>query len=693
MPTYTQDNRVIRIDTPLGADELLLQKFTGEEGVSKLFQFELVMHSENRSIQFDSIVGKKATVTIFLPDGSKRHLNGLINSFSQGGSSPLEGGETPVVFTSYYATLVPWFWVLTRSNDCRIFQNQSVPDIISTVFKEHGFSDFANRLYGSFAPREYCVQYRESDFDFVSRLMEEEGIFYFFEHEKDKHTLVLANRPSEFKPSPLHAGVSYRSVIGEERSLDVISEWNLRQEVRPGQYTLVDYNFQQPPLDLTATVTGKDERKLEIYDYPGEYIEKDEGQRLAGIRMEEQQVRQLVIDGVSTCYGLTPGYRFDLRDHYRRDFNKSYVLTSVRHFADQGISYRTSPEDAAEAFEYTNYFECIPHPTPFRPPRLTPVPVVHGSQTAIVVGPSGEEIYVDKFGRVKVQFHWDRVGTYNEKSSCWVRVSQNWAGKRWGAVFMPRIGQEVIVDFLEGNPDQPIITGRVYNGDSMPPYTLPDEKTKSTIKSYSSKGGGGFNEIRFEDKKGSEQVFLHAEKQQDNRVKQDSLEWIGGDRHLIVKKDQLEKVEGDKHLQVTGDQNEKIDGTVSLKAGMDIQRKVGMKYALDAGMEIHLKSGMNLVIESGTTLTLKVGGNFINLNPAGVFIQGTMVMINSGGAAGAGAGASPEAPKAPKEADTADPGDRTELPPPKKPVKPLTYSPGALVLKEAAKSGTPFCDV
>ncbi len=693
MPTYTQENRLIQVYTTLGADELLLHSFSGQEGISQLFHFEMRMHSENRSIKFEDIVGKKATIVTHLPDGKLRYFNGIINSFAQGGSSPLEGGATPKIFAGYYATLVPWLWVLTRSSDCRIFQNMTVPDIITKVFKDHGFSDFSRRLYGIYEPREYCVQYRETDFNFISRLMEEEGICYFFEHEADKHTLVMTDRPNEFKPLPLHKDVSYRSIIGEKRDLDVINEWNMNQLVRPGQYTLADYNFQQPTLDLTATVTGKDKRKLEIYDYPGEYREKAQGERLVGIRMEEEQTPQIVISGSSTCRGFTPGYRFDLHDHYRRDFNKSYVLTSVYHSGDQGMNYRSSADQAAEDFTYTNHFQCIAHPTPYRAPRTTPVPVIHGSQTAMVVGPAGEEIYVDKFGRVKVQFHWDREGKYDENSSCWVRVSQNWAGKRWGAMFIPRIGQEVIVDFLEGDPDQPIITGRVYNGDSLPPYALPDEKTKSAIKSYSSKGGGGFNEVRFEDKKGQEQVFIHAEKNQDNRVKNDSLEWIGNDRHLIVKSDQLEKVEGDKHLQIKGDQNEKVDGTVSLKAGMDIQRKAGMKYALDAGMEIHLKSGMNLVIESGVTLTLKVGGNFININPAGVFIQGMMVMINSGGAAGSGAGASPEAPQDPQEADTADPGERPEMPKPKKPVKPLTYSPGALVLKQAAQSGMPFTEI
>ena len=285
--------------------------------------------------------------------------------------------------------------------------------------------------------------------------------------------------------------------------------------------------------------------------------------------------------------------------------------------------------------------------------RVTPKPVVQGAQTAIVVGPKGEEIWTDKYGRVKVQFHWDREGKRNEQSSCWIRVAQTWAGKRWGTMFMPRIGQEVIVDFLEGDPDQPIITGRVYNADAMPPYELPREQTKSTIKSNSSKGGGGFNELRFEDAKDKEQVFVHAERDMDVRVKNDSREWIGQDRHLIVKQDQIEQVEGDKHLTVKGDHNEKVNGTISVQAGMDMQEKVGMKHALDAGMEIHLKAGMNVVLEAGMSITLKAGGGFIVVGPAGVTISGVPILLNSGGAAGSGSGAAPESPTEPQEADIA----------------------------------------
>jgi type VI secretion system secreted protein VgrG len=282
----------------------------------------------------------------------------------------------------------------------------------------------------------------------------------------------------------------------------------------------------------------------------------------------------------------------------------------------------------------------------------------------------------------------------DENSSCWIRVSQNHSGLKWGAGYWPRIGQEVVVDFVEGDPDQPIILGSVYNASEMPAYKLPDEKTKTIIhKSNSSKGGGGFNEIRFEDKSGSEQIFLHGQRNQDIRIKNDQMEWIGNDTHLIVKKDQLEQVEGDKHQKVKGDHNQQVDGTVSLKVGQDIQEKVGMKYALEAGMEIHLKSGTNLVIESGATLTLKVGGNFININPAGIFVQGTMVMINSGGAAGSGSGSSPEAPGQPKEADNAQTGQVSQPPPPPPAREPVTFSPAALALKQAAQQGAPFCEV
>lgn len=695
MGEYTQADRIIRIETVLGKDALLLQSFKGQEGISRLFHFDLYMHSENRSITFESIVGKRATVVIVLPDRSERYINGIISTFSQAGSTPLESGSNAKIFAHYSATLVPHMWLLTQTNDCRIFQGKTVPDILAAIFQEHKL-DFSNRLRGTFDERQYCVQYRESDFNFVSRLMEEEGIFYFFEHTGDKHKLVLANDPGEFKPVPNNKKVSYKSLIGEARHEDIISEWSFGQEVCSGRYAINDFNFQQALLNLTSNVSGKDERKLEIYNYPGKYETRDQGERLVGIRMQEHQSPQKIAKGSSTCRGFAAGYRFELTDHYRRDFNKEYVIVSNYISSDQGTNYRTSPADAAASLEYSNQIECIPHKTPYSPPRTTRIPFVQGPQTAFVVGPPGEEIYVDQYGRVKVQFHWDREGEYNDNSSCWIRVSQSWAGKRWGTVFIPRVGQEVIVDFLEGDPDRPIITGCVYNNNTMPPYELPAEKTKSTIKTDSSKGGGGFNEIRFEDKKGSEQLFMHGEKDFDLRVKEEAREYIGKDRHLIVKSDQKERVEGDKHIHVFGDHNEKVDGTVSLEALMDMQEKVGLKYAMEAGLEIYLKSKLNLVVEAGLSLTLKVGSNFINISPAGIIINGTVVVINNTGSyqqSNSGVISMPESPEDPEEADTAEAGKRPELPPKKKPPVPHSYSLGAVKLQKAAKTGMPFVSV
>jgi type VI secretion system secreted protein VgrG len=677
----TQAGRLISVTTPLGADELLLEGFSGQEALSSLFQFTLYLLSDNTSIAFDAVVGKPATIHILKEDGSQRPINGVISHFSQGS---MEAG-----FSRYHAIVVPWLWNLTRTVDCRIFQHKTVPDIIQQIFRDLGYSDFKLALTGNYQPRTYCVQYRETDFNFVSRLMEEEGIFYFFEHSANQHILILGDSQSAHQPCPGQARFPYGSVGGPQQG-DSVTGWLWEQGVQPAQYALTDFNFETPSTDLSVNVStlvtaGRNDR-LQIYDYPGRYRKRSEGERYVKLHMEEQETPHTQIHGAGDCRAFVPGYVFQLTDHFRGDFNRSYLLTEVHHEARSNI--RGGGSEAS----YSNTFTCIPKEVPFRPPSIARKPFVQGVQTAIVAGPKGEEIWTDKYGRVKVQFHWDREGKRDENSSCWLRVAQNWAGKRWGVIFTPRIGQEVIVDFLEGDPDQPIITGRVYNAEAMPPYELPQEQTKSTIKSLSSKGGGGFNEIRFEDKKSQEQLFIHAERNQDNRVKNDSLEWVGRDRHLIIKRDQLEQVEGDLHLSVKGDQNEKIDGTMSLQAGMDMQEKVGMKYALDAGMEIHLKAGMNLVIESGATLTLKVGGNFINLNPAGIFISGTMVMLNSGGAAGSGSGASPETPKAPQEADKAEPGQKDQPPPPPPPLKPVSYSPAALAMQRAAQNGTPFCE-
>jgi type VI secretion system secreted protein VgrG len=684
---YTQDNSLIAIHTPLGKDVLLLTGFKGAEGLSRLFDFELDLLSENPNIPFADIIGKNVTVSMILSDGDKRFFNGLISHFSQGGGGAEEGED--IRLSHYRAEMVPWLWLLTQTADSRIFQNLSVPEIVEKIFQEKEFSDFKMLLNGRYPKRDYCVQYRETDFSFVSRLLEEEGIYYFFEHEEKMHTLVLADAPEGHKPCPKQESAQYQTTSGGWLEEDAITRLEKMQGIRAGKYTLNDFNFESPGTNLKVDVPGKIKLgpgEREIYDYPGLYAQKTEGNQFAKVRMEEEEARITTIIGSSVCRAFTSGYRVKLLGPYLQDMDdKEFVLTSLKHGATQ-LGYTTKSSPDMKEFSYRNDFTCIPFDVPYRPPRNTPKPGIRGTQTAIVVGPAREEIYPDKYGRVKVQFHWDREGKRDENSSCWIRVAQLWAGSGWGAMYIPRIGQEVVVDFLEGDPDRPIIIGGVYHGNNMPPYPLPDEKTKSTIKSDSSLGGDGFNEIRFEDKKGQEQVFIHAEKNQDIRIKNNLREWIGNETHLIVKKDQLEMGEGDKHQTVKGDHNQKVSGTVSLKVGVDLQEKAGNNYALDAGTEIHLKAGMNLVIESGTTLTLKVGGNFVNINSGGVFIKGSMVMINSGGAAGSGAGSSPAAPKEPQEADTAKPGKKPQLAP-----AAGAPSPQAQALKSAAQSGTPFC--
>ena len=651
---YTQDESFIAIDTPLGKDVLLLNGFRGREGLSRLFSFELEMISENHSLSFEHIIGKNVTLSIILPDGSRRVLSGIISRFSQGSGGGEKGGDPR--FSHYGATMVPWLWLLTQTADSRIFQKLSAADIVEKIFTEKGFSDFEMALdRNKYRKREYCVQYRETDFNFVSRLLEEEGICYFFKHEEKKHILVLADAPDKHKPCPKQESARYQISADGWYDEDVITGLEKIQEIRAGKYTLNDYNFETPNTDLRANAPSKQQLgpgERERYDYPGLYTKKQEGDQLANIRMEEEEARITTLTGSSVCRAFTTGYRFRLQSHYRQDMNeKEYVLTSLSHEATQGGYVSESSTSVKSEFRYTNTFTCLPSDVPYRPPRESVKPVVSGTQTATVVGPSGEEIHTDEYGRVKVQFHWDREGKRDENSSCWIRVAQLWAGAQWGAMYIPRIGQEVVVDFLEGDPDRPIIIGCVYHKNNMPPYPLPDEKTKTTIKSDSSKGGGGFNEVRFEDKKGEEQFFIHAEKDQDIRVKNDLREWIGNESHLIVKKDQVEMVEGDKHLTVKGDRNEKIDGAHSLTVGMDMQQKAGKNHAMDAGMEIHLKAGTNIVLEAGMSITLKAGGGFIVVGPAGVTISGTPVLINSGGAAGAGSGCSPAAPREPEEAD------------------------------------------
>ncbi|MGB8457375.1 MAG: type VI secretion system tip protein TssI/VgrG [Candidatus Acidiferrum sp.] len=706
---YTQDNRIIAIDTPLGKDVFLLHGFAAQEAISRLFRISAELFSENASIDFTKVIGQRVTISLQLADGSKRYFNGHISRFAQTGMDER--------FTHYHAEIVPWLWFLTRRADCRIFQNMTIPDIVAKVFKDRGFGDFRNSLQGDFEQREYCVQYRETDFNFVSRLMEQYGIFYFFEHEQNKHTLVMGNKPSVHKPCPVQSKARVDFTAGVYlKDEDLVGSWNLEQELRPGKYAMTDYNFETPGTSLLANentifkVGGND--NYEVFDYPGEYTKKAEGESRTQIRMQEEEAIHLIGVGSGSCRAFASGYLFDLSGHARTDQNQTYLLTEVQHSATVGNSYMGAGTESDE--HYSNHFKCIPDSVPYRPQRHTPRPFVQGPQTAVVTGKSGEEIWTDKYGRVKVQFFWDREGKKDEKSSCWVRVSQPWAGKNWGAINIPRMGQEVIVEFLEGDPDRPLITGRVYNDEQMPPYKLADNQTRTTFLTRSTKGGGSsnFNELRFEDKKGDEQIFMNAEKDMDWRVEKESREYVGANRHMIVKSSQFESVDGDKQSQVGGKFIEKIAGDTSIQVGAKRMEQVGSDESVTIGgnrkeqvnnnesitigqnqktavgesvsitigqnrnaeiggndvvsatQAVYITGGMNVVIQAGMQLSLVGPGGFIDIGPAGVSIQGTMVLINSGGAPGSAQSAnpasadSPDSPADPKDPDTADDGTK-----------------------------------
>lgn len=621
MAKYSQAKHPMKVHTVLGEDALLLEGFGGDEGISTPFFFTLDLVSEDPSIDAQKMLRSPASITLQFA-GGERVVHGLISRFIQLGRSD--------ELTAYRAELVPWLWFLALSSDCKIFQNLSVLEIVEKVFKAQGYSDFQIKCTKSYPKREFCVQHRETHLNFVSRLMEEEGIFYFFEHSNDKHLLTLADSNSAVGPCPGQATARMAAQAGAWQKEDVVTAFHQEQAVHTGKITLRDYDYLQPTLQLESSVSG--DGKTELYDYPGDYTQPNEGERRARLRLEEREAWQQVTRGASTCHAFQSGGRFDLKEHYRSDANQTYMLVNVRH-AGRTAGYRSAEPTPVD---YQNTFVAIPYKVPFRPPRTARKPLVYGYQTAVVVGKSGEDIWVDKHGRVKVQFYWDRDGKKDENSSCWVRVSSAWAGKNWGAIQIPRIGQEVIVDFLEGDPDRPIITGRVYNADQAPPYALPGKQTQSGVKSRSSKGGGSdnCNEIRFEDKKGSEELLIHAEKDLKTEVENDENRQVGHDRSTTIQNTDTRIVkQGNDELGVKqGDQKVTIEmgnQQITLNQGnQEVTLKMGNQTTtLDMG-NLSAKTSLGQIAQEAMQgIELKVGQNTIKIDQTGVTIKGLMVSI------------------------------------------------------------------
>ncbi|WP_165244036.1 type VI secretion system Vgr family protein [Paludisphaera soli] len=727
MAGYVQANRPLTITTPLGPDRLFLVGLRGSEALSQLFRFQFDLIAEHETdVPFDQLLGKKVTGHVNAPGGGVRHFSGVCNRIVQGGRD--------ATFTTYHMDVVPEAWFLTRRTQSRIFQQVGVPEILKKVFSG---LPVQYQLKGKYEPRDYCVQYRESDFDFASRLMEEEGIFYFFTHAEGGHTMIVADQPAAHQDVPFDTSVTYEAIEGTALKEDRMTLLEKSQDLRPMKVVLWDHCFELPHKHLEVEKLIQDSvqvgdvshklkignpSQLELYDWPGGYAQRFDGvdpgrgdrpsdvqkifqdnQRTAQIRIQEEAADAVQLAGASRFRQFTAGHVFNLKEHFNA--NGAYVLTSVSHSARMTGNYRSGDFDETV---YENSFTCIPCAVPFRPRRVTPKPVVHGTQTAVVVGPKGEELYTDKYGRVKVQFHWDREGKNDQNSSCWIRVAQPIAGKRWGGSFWPRIGQEVVVDHLEGDVDQPIIIGTVYNAEQMPPYLGkgPDSKHNddnlvSGFKSNTSKGGQGYNEFRFFDAKDKQQIFLHAERDYDARVKNDCIEWVQHDRHSIVGKEdekneagdhseeiwrdhnalvhrnRVEHVEGNVELfigggpgggnhdvQIEGSRTESVVRDQHLTVGGERQEKIGTTHVTEAGQELHLKGGMKVVIEAGMELVIKAAGGFVKIDATGVTIEGTMVKINCGGGTGSAKSASPKkpkkaAPRKPKEADDAKTGDKS----------------------------------
>lgn len=642
---FNQASRLAKITSPLGPDVLLLNEMGGGEELGRLFNYELQLTSLDANIDLNQLLGKPMSVGLQLADGGERHFHGIVARCSQN----IDQGQ----FASYQVTLRPWLWLLSRTSDCRIFQNLSIPQIIKQVFRDLGFSDFEDALSRPYREWEYCVQYRETSFDFVSRLMEQEGIYYFFRHEQDRHVLVLADAYGAHTTVPGYASIPYYPKDEQQRERDHMHNWHLAQEVQPGSLELNDYDFQRPSASIdvrSAMPRPHTAGDYPLYDYPGTYVQSADGEHYARTRIEALQTLHEQIEFSGNARGLGSGHLFSLTGFSRQDQNREYLIVGIRYYIVQE-SLESGGGSGGAQFESS--LTCIDAQQSFRPLASTHRPIVKGPQTALVVGPKGEEIWTDQYGRVKVHFYWDRHDQSNENSSCWIRVSQSWAGKNWGSMQIPRIGQEVIVSFLEGDPDRPIVTGRVYNAEQTVPYDLPENATQSGMKSRSSKGGtpANFNEIRMEDKKGLEQLYIHAERNQDIVVEVDESHSVGHDRNKSIGHDETVTI-GNNRTRIVKQEDVLVVG----------QRKtdsISQSYVIEVGENLRLACGES-ILELNASGQINLTGVNISFYASGdaEFNTKGVLHLNNGN----GPGASPEGQGIKKSIDA---NVKASFPPPK----------------------------
>ena len=695
----TRMHRILNINTPLGEDNAMLMAMSCQEALGRMPEYKLTLATRRGDLTATDLLGKNITVGMEMPGWQDlRYFNGYVTGFTDAGSAPascFENGNGRA--WKYELVMHPWLWFLTRSSDCRIFQNLTVPQIVKKVCDDYPFSQLdMSLLRVRYPTKEYVCQYRETDYNFILRLMEHEGIYFSFVHENGQHTMKLFDSWATHGPYEEYATIPYSDTgSAHANEVEYITQWHVARAVQPGQVTLGDYDFMKPRVTLLRTAfdkRGHDLDFFEVFDHPGDFDMPGAGEERARMRMQELQVAHEVISASGPVRGIEPGRTFKLKGHPRAADNREYLVSGATYDMTNNLPASVGCGGGGGSGNSGGDIHCsfkvIFSQTQFRPPRATAKPVVQGMQTGVVVGPEGEEIHVDQYGRIKVQFRWDRYNNAGENSSCWVRVSQPWAGKEWGAMFLPRVGHEVLVSFLEGDPDQPMVVGRLHHHESRPPWPLPAEKTRSGFKTRTYKGDySTFNEFSFDDKKGAEEVYVQAERDKIERVKHDRFDDVGNESHITIHKDAFQEIKGDSHLKVVGDDNNEAGGSLSFKVSQDTQIRTGQKFAVDAGIEIHINAGMKVVIEAGASLSLKAGGNFITINSSGVFIKGAMVTVNSGDG-DAGSGAAPIAPKPPRAPRTSKGGADVK---PVKPTPPAAYSPQALRLKLAWTARVPFC--
>lgn len=605
-----QTKHHLSIETPLGEDVLLVRRFSLKEELGKPFEVRAELLSEQRDIRFEDILGGQVTISIQSQHGTARSINGYVREFEQIGDVLVANAQSDgeVVLTHYQAVIVPWVWLLSQSTDCKIFQEMSVPEIIEETFSNFGFTDFKKSLHGDYGKRDFCVQYRETALAFVTRLMEQEGIYYHFEHSDRKHTLVLTDDPASHEPLPDAETIPYFPEVLQTREVESIHTWHVRKQVRTSKVTLRDFNFKSP-----STIQEKDKELdpghsaggYEAYDYEGSYVlgkptddggHGDEVKRYAGLRLEETHATYELITGTCDVTGMFAGGTFELRDDnhdLRRDQEREYLVVST--LVEAAQSTFRSFFLPLEGETYSCRFSVIPSKTTYRLDRVTPRPIVEGPQTAIVVGPSGEDIWVDEHGRVKVQFHWDRLGSSDETSSCWVRVSQNWAGKNWGGMFIPHIGHEVIVEFLEGDPDRPIITGRVYNGDNPTPEPLPEHKHRSIIEDDFG------NKIVFDATPGKEHLYLHSPSHSSHLI-------LGRSTEQYTASNGRKWTIGNETKGTLGDSNShSVGNSTSLTLGNKFAGTLGTEVTGTVGSQASCYVGQKISTSLGTELSLAAG--------------------------------------------------------------------------------------